>query len=110
MDIGPKTAESYANALADAGTVLWNGTMGVFEWPPFSGGTKRLAEALAAQEQAVTVIGGGSTAEAIESLGLADKMTHVSTGGGRVTRIPRRQRTAGRLRPDGRGLTMGEMR
>ena len=82
MDIGPKTAESYANALADAGTVLWNGTMGVFEWPPFSGGTKRLAEALAAQEQAVTVIGGGSTAEAIESLGLADKMTHVSTGGG----------------------------
>ena len=82
MDIGPKTAESYANALADAGTVLWNGTMGVFEWAPFSGGTKRLAEALAAQEQAVTVIGGGSTAEAIESLGLADKMTHVSTGGG----------------------------
>ena len=82
MDIGPKTAESYANALADAGTVLWNGTMGVFEWPPFSGGTKRLAEALAAQEQAVTVIGGGSTAEAIESLGLAEKMTHVSTGGG----------------------------
>ena len=82
MDIGPKTAESYANALADAGTVLWNGTMGVFEWDVFSGGTKRLAEALAAQEQAITVIGGGSTAEAIESLGLADKMTHVSTGGG----------------------------
>ena len=82
MDIGPKTAESYANALAGAGTVLWNGTMGVFEWDVFSVGTKRLAEALAAQEQAVTVIGGGSTAEAIESLGLADKMTHVSTGGG----------------------------
>ena len=82
MDIGPKSSDRYADTLADAGTVLWNGTMGVFEWPPFSGGTKRLAEALAAQEQAVTVIGGGSTAEAIESLGLADKMTHVSTGGG----------------------------
>ena len=82
MDIGLKTAESYGNALADAGTVLWNGTMGVFEYLPFSGGTKRLAEALAAQEQAITVIGGGSTADAIASLGLADKMTHVSTGGG----------------------------
>lgn len=82
MDIGPGTAEQYAKALSDAGTVLWNGTMGVFEWSPFSAGTKRLAEALAAQEQAITVIGGGSTAEAVISLGLADKMTHVSTGGG----------------------------
>ena len=82
MDIGPETAERYANALRDAGTVLWNGTMGVFEYQPFSTGTKRLAEALAAQEEAITVIGGGSTAEAVSSLGLADKMTHVSTGGG----------------------------
>ncbi|MDE2718123.1 MAG: phosphoglycerate kinase [Chloroflexota bacterium] len=82
MDIGPETAERYANALSDAGTVLWNGTMGVFEWPAFSAGTKRLAEALAAQEEAITVIGGGSTAEAVISLGLADRMTHVSTGGG----------------------------
>ena len=82
MDIGPETAERYANALSDAGTVLWNGTMGVFEWLPFSAGTKRLAEALAAQEEAITVIGGGSTAEAVISLGLADRMTHVSTGGG----------------------------
>jgi phosphoglycerate kinase len=82
MDIGPETAERYANALSDAGTVLWNGTMGVFEYVPFSTGTKRLAEALAAQEAAITVIGGGSTAEAVISLGLADKMTHVSTGGG----------------------------
>ena len=82
MDIGPETAERYANALSDVGTVLWNGTMGVFEWPPFSAGTKRLAEALAAQEEAITIIGGGSTAEAVISLGLADRMTHVSTGGG----------------------------
>ena len=82
MDIGPETAKRYAGALADVGTVLWNGTMGVFEWPPFSAGTKRLAKALAAQEQAITVIGGGSTAAAVASLGLADKMTHVSTGGG----------------------------
>ena len=82
MDIGPETAERYANDLSDAGTALWNGTMGVFEYPRFSAGTKRLAEALAAQEEAITVIGGGSTAEAVISLGLKDKMTHVSTGGG----------------------------
>ena len=82
MDIGPETADRYANALSDAGTVLWNGTMGVFEYLPFSAGTKRLAVALADQAQATTVIGGGSTADAVASLGLADKMTHVSTGGG----------------------------
>ena len=82
MDIGPKTAETYANALSDAGTALWNGTMGVFEWNTFSEGTKRLAEALAAQERTITVIGGGSTADAVTGLGLAGKMTHVSTGGG----------------------------
>ena len=82
MDIGPETAERYANALSDAGTVLWNGTMGVFEYVTFSAGTKRLAEALASHEAAITVIGGGSTAEAVISLGLEDKMTHVSTGGG----------------------------
>ena len=82
MDIGPKTAGRYGDAVYGAGTVLWNGTMGVFEYAPFSAGTKRLAEALAAQEEAITVIGGGSTAEAVISLGLADRMTHVSTGGG----------------------------
>ena len=82
MDIGPVTAERYAGALVDAGTVLWNGTMGVFEWDAFSSGTRRLAEALAGQEETISVIGGGSTAEAVTGLGLADKMTHVSTGGG----------------------------
>ena len=82
MDIGPVTAERYADALVDAGTVLWNGTMGVFEWDAFSKGTRRLAGALAGQEGTISVIGGGSTAEAMTGLGLADKMTHVSTGGG----------------------------
>lgn len=82
MDIGPVTAERYADALVDAGTVLWNGTMGVFEWDAFSTGTRRLAEALAAQKGTISVIGGGSTAEAVTTVGLADRMTHVSTGGG----------------------------
>ena len=82
MDIGPETAEQFAKALSDAGTVLWNGTMGVFEWCPFSAGTKRLAEVLAAHKKAATGIGGGSTADAVASLGLVDKVTHVSTGGG----------------------------
>ncbi len=82
MDIGPATAERYANALVGAGTVLWNGTMGVFEWEAFSEGTRRLAEALAALEGVISVIGGGSTADAVTRLGLSDQMTHVSTGGG----------------------------
>ena len=82
MDIGPETAERYVDALAGAGTVLWNGTMGVFEWDAFSKGTKRLAEGLAGQEEVISIIGGGSTAEAVMSLGLAEELTHVSTGGG----------------------------
>ncbi len=82
MDIGPETAERYVDALSDARTVLWNGTMGVFEWSSFAAGTKRLAEALAAHEESITIIGGGSTADAVLSLGLGDKMSHVSTGGG----------------------------
>ena len=82
MDIGPRTADAFANALIFANTVVWNGPMGVFEWEPFSHGTERVAHALAALEDTVTVVGGGSTAEAITSLGLSDNMTHVSTGGG----------------------------
>ncbi len=82
MDIGPKTAAAYAAAVQGAGTVVWNGTMGVSEWAPFSHGTERLANALAALDDAVTVLGGGSTAEAVQALGLVDAMTHVSTGGG----------------------------
>lgn len=82
MDIGPRTSQQYADAVSDAGTVVWNGTMGVFEMDAFSSGTRRLAEALAGLDEAATIIGGGSTADAVVSLGLAEKMTHVSTGGG----------------------------
>ena len=83
MDVGPRSSDLFAEALADARTVLWNGPMGVFEWDFSAEGTRRLAEALAGLSgAATTVVGGGSTAEAVGRLGLADKMTHVSTGGG----------------------------
>ena len=82
MDVGPQTAVEFARAVDDCGTVLWNGPMGVFEWESFSHGTVRLAEALSALGDATTVVGGGSTAEAVQSLGFAERMTHVSTGGG----------------------------
>ena len=82
MDIGPETAASFEAALAPARTVAWNGTMGVAEWPPFAAGTARVANRIAGLKNATTVIGGGSTAEAVRALGLVDRMTHVSTGGG----------------------------
>ena len=81
LDIGPKTVALYAEELAKANTVVWNGPMGVFEMPNFAKGTKAVAEALA-QSEAVTVIGGGDSAAAVEQFGLADKMSHISTGGG----------------------------
>ncbi|MCI0440227.1 MAG: phosphoglycerate kinase [Chloroflexi bacterium] len=82
MDIGPKTAARFAEALRPCKTVVWNGPMGVFEWAAFREGTVKVANAIASLKDATTVIGGGSTAEAVDSLGLSDKMTHVSTGGG----------------------------
>ena len=81
MDIGPETAEMYAQAVADAGTVIWNGPMGVFEFEKFAVGTRAVAEALA-KSSAITIIGGGDSAAAVEQMGLADKMSHISTGGG----------------------------
>ncbi len=81
LDIGPVTTELYAKTVANAGTVVWNGPMGVSEWTNFANGTRGVARALADCE-GVTIIGGGDSAAAVETLGFADKMTHVSTGGG----------------------------
>jgi phosphoglycerate kinase len=81
LDIGPQTAANYANLLKSAKTVVWNGPMGVFEMPPFDEGTKAVAEAIA-QSEATSIIGGGDSAAAVEVLGFADQVTHVSTGGG----------------------------
>ena len=81
LDIGPRTAASYAQRLAAMSSVVWNGPMGVFEVPPFHEGTRIVAEAIASGS-VVSVIGGGSTAEAVAHLGLAERMSHVSTGGG----------------------------
>ena len=81
LDIGPETVKLYCDAVADAGTVIWNGPMGVFEFPAFAKGTEAVAEALS-KTHAITIIGGGDSAAAVEQLGYADKMTHISTGGG----------------------------
>ena len=81
LDIGPKTIELFSDAVKDAGTVVWNGPMGVFEFDAFAVGTKAVAKAIAASH-AVSIIGGGDSAAAVEKLGFADKMTHISTGGG----------------------------
>ena len=81
MDIGPKTAQMFAEAVKGAGTIVWNGPMGVFEFDAFAGGTKAMAKALA-ESGAVTIVGGGDSASAVEKLGFADKITHISTGGG----------------------------
>ena len=81
LDIGPKTREMFANAINGAGTVVWNGPMGVSEWKNFAGGTEAVAAAVA-QSGAISIIGGGDSAAAVEKLGFADKMTHISTGGG----------------------------
>lgn len=82
VDVGPKTLELYAEVLRDAKTVVWNGPVGVFEFDNFAKGTNKVAEILAGLEGATTIIGGGDSAAAIEKGGFADKMTHISTGGG----------------------------
>ena len=81
LDIGPVTRENFANAIKGAGTVVWNGPMGVSEWKNFAAGTFAVATAVA-DSGAISIIGGGDSAAAIEKLGFADKMTHISTGGG----------------------------
>lgn len=81
LDIGPKTREIFADAIKGAGTVVWNGPMGVSEWENFAAGTIAVAKAVA-DSGAISIIGGGDSAAAVEKLGFADKMTHISTGGG----------------------------
>ena len=81
MDIGPKTTERFCAAVREAGTVVWNGPMGVFEFDAFAKGTRAMAQALA-DSHAVTIVGGGDSAAAVEQMGFADRITHISTGGG----------------------------
>ena len=81
MDIGPETVEKFAEAVKNAGTIVWNGPMGVFEFDKFANGTKAMAKAIS-ESGAITIVGGGDSAAAVEKLGFADKITHISTGGG----------------------------
>ncbi len=81
LDIGPRTREIFAEIVRKAGTVIWNGPMGVFEFPAFAAGTEAVAKAMA-ESSAVTIVGGGDSAAAVEQMGVSDKITHVSTGGG----------------------------
>jgi 3-phosphoglycerate kinase len=82
VDIGPDTIGIFENELSRSKTVVWNGPMGIFEIPEFSAGTRAVAETLANLTGVTTLVGGGSTEEAVKSLGLTEYMTHVSTGGG----------------------------
>ncbi len=82
LDVGPKTVETFSDEIADARTIVWNGPMGVFEHPPFAHGTMGIAKAVAANRAATSIIGGGDSVSAVHQAGVADKITHISTGGG----------------------------
>ena len=82
LDIGPKTVELFSKEIADASTIVWNGPMGVFEMPAFAVGSNKIARAVAANQDAVSIVGGGDSVSAVKKAGVAEKITHISTGGG----------------------------
>ena len=82
LDIGPETIKLFAAEIAGASTVIWNGPMGVAELPPFAKGTNAIARALAGNPSATTIVGGGDSVAAIQNSGYADRVSHISTGGG----------------------------
>ena len=82
LDIGPKTVELFKNEIADASTIVWNGPMGVFELAPFAAGTTKIAKAVAANQDAISIVGGGDSVAAVRQAGVGEQITHISTGGG----------------------------
>lgn len=82
LDIGPETVAAFSKEISSAKTIVWNGPMGVFEVAPFAHGTMKVAEAVAANRNATSIVGGGDSVAAVHQSGLSDKITHISTGGG----------------------------